>query len=55
MICNQLGIDSEKAFKNSVAYVQSWLRELKNDCKLIVWAASRAEKAVKYIHGIKEI
>lgn len=55
MICNQLGIDSEKAFKNSVAYVQSWLRELKNDCKLIVWAASRAEKAVKYIHGIKEM
>jgi antirestriction protein ArdC len=54
MILNQLGIDNEKAFKNSVAYVQSWLRELKNDNRMIVWAASRAEKAVKYIRGIKE-
>lgn len=54
MILNQLGIDNEKAFKNSVAYVQSWLRELKNDNRMIVWAASRAEKAVKYIKGIKE-
>lgn len=54
MILNQLGIDSEKAFKNSVAYLQGWLRELKNDNKMIVWAASRAEKAVKYIRGIKE-
>lgn len=54
MICNQLGIDSEKAFKNSVAYLQSWLRELQNDNRMIVWAASRAEKAVKYIKGVKE-
>lgn len=54
MILNQLGIDNEKAFKNSVAYVQSWLRELKNDNRMIVWAASRAERAVKYIKGIKE-
>lgn len=53
MICNILGIDSEKAFNNSVAYIQSWLRALRNDNKMIVWAASRAEKAVKYIQGIK--
>ena len=54
MILNQIGIDNEKAFNNSVAYVQSWLRELKNDNRMIVWAASRAEKAVKYIRGIME-
>lgn len=53
MICNILGIDSEKAFNNSVAYIQSWLRALRNDNRMIVWAASRAEKAVKYIQGIK--
>ena len=53
MMCNILGIDSEKAFKNSVAYIQSWLRALRNDNKMIVWAASRAEKAVKYIQGVK--
>lgn len=49
MLCNVAGIDSEKAFKNSVAYIQSWLRALKNDNKMIVWASSRAEKASKYI------
>lgn len=54
MILNQLGIDNGKAFKNSVGYIQGWLRELQNDNRMIVWAASRAEKAVKYIKGIKE-
>lgn len=49
MVCNRIGIETEKAFKNSVAYLQSWLRALKNDQKMIVWAASRAEAAAKLI------
>lgn len=49
MLCNRLGLDAKKAFKNSVAYIQGWLKELKNDDHMIVWAASRAEKAAKYI------
>lgn len=53
MICNAIGIDCEKAFKNSVAYIQSWLKALKNDNKMIVWASSRAEKAARYIIGEK--
>lgn len=53
MICNVIGIDCDKAFKNSVAYIQSWLKVLKNDNKMIVWAASRAEKAAKYILGLQ--
>lgn len=51
MLCNNVGIDCEKAFKNSVAYIQGWLRKLKNDNKMIVWASSRAEKAARYILG----
>ena len=51
MLCHFAGIDSDKAFKNSVAYIQSWLKALKNDNKMIVWASSRAEKASKYILG----
>lgn len=51
MLCKQVGIDCEKAFKNSVAYIQSWMKALKNDNKAIVWAAARAEKAAKYIMG----
>ena len=49
MICTTLGISIEKAFNNSVAYIQNWLQALKNDNKMIVWAASRAEKASDYI------
>ena len=49
MLCNRIGIECEKAFKNSAAYIQSWLKALKNDPKMIVWASGRAEKAAKYI------
>lgn len=49
MLCNRVGIECDKAFNNSVAYIQSWMKVLKNDPKMIVWAAARAEKAAKYI------
>lgn len=49
MLCNRAGLDSEKAFRNSVAYLQSWLKALKNDNRMMVWAAGKAEKAAKYI------
>ena len=54
MLCNASGLDCDKAFKNSVAYIQGWLSKLKNDNKMIIWASARAEKAAKYIIGIKD-
>ena len=48
-LINMLDIETEKSFKNSSAYIQSWLRVLKNDTHFIVSASSRAEKAVNYI------
>ena len=45
------GIDSQKVFKNNVAYIQSWAKQLKQDSRLIVSAAGKAEAAVKYILG----
>ena len=48
-LCQAVGIDCEKAFKNTVAYLQGWLKVLKNDKKLIVQAAAKAEAAAKYI------
>ena len=51
MICNRIGIESEKAFRNSAAYIQSWLKALKDDNRMIVWASSKAEEAAKYILG----
>lgn len=48
-LINMLGIETEKSFRNSSAYIQNWLQALKNDNKFIVSASSKAEKAVKYI------
>ena len=53
-LVNICGIESEKSFRNSAAYIQSWLLVLKNDSRMIVSAASKAEKAVNYILGIAE-
>lgn len=51
-LMNIIGIETVKTFKNSAAYIQSWLRVLKKDNKFIVSASSKAEKAVNYILGI---
>ena len=54
-LCQSIGMDCKKAFKNSAAYIQSWLRALKNDNRMIVAAAAKAEKAAEYIlHGSKQ-
>lgn len=53
-LMNHIGIETIKTFKNSAAYIQSWLRVLKNDNRFIVSASGKAEKAMKYILGIKE-
>ena len=47
----KLGIETEGTFKNSAAYIQNWLQALRNDKRLIVSAAGRAEKAVAMIFG----
>lgn len=50
-LMNIVGIETPKTFKNSAAYIQSWLKVLRNDNKFIVSASSKAEKAVNYIIG----
>lgn len=54
-LMNHVGIDTEKTFKNSVAYINGWLENLRKDNRLIVSASSKAEKAVKYILNGKMI
>lgn len=51
---NRLGIETPDTFQNTAAYIQGWLKALKNDKKLIVSAAGRAEKAVSMIFGDAE-
>ncbi|WP_449241446.1 ArdC family protein [Desulfoscipio gibsoniae] len=50
MLCGIARIDNS-TLPNSVAYIQSWLRKLKNDNKLVVQAAAQAQKAADYIQG----
>ncbi len=52
-LVNYAGLESEKSFRNSTAYIQSWIKALKNDKNLIVSASSKAEKAVNYILGVE--
>jgi antirestriction protein ArdC len=42
------GIEQETQ-KNNVAYIQSWIKKLKNDSKMLVKAAGKAQKAVDYV------
>lgn len=53
-ILHELGLETVKSFRNNAAYIQSWLSALKNDKRLIVSAASRAEKAIKLILGTQD-
>ena len=49
------GIETDDTFKNSIGYLQSWIRALKNDPKMIVFASAQSEKAVNYIlEGIED-
>jgi len=48
-LLNILNLETPSTFTNSVAYIQSWVKVLRNDNKMIVQASSKAEKAVRYI------
>ena len=52
-ILHQLGIETKCSFRNSTAYIQNWLKALKDDKRLIVSAAGRADKAARFILGIE--
>lgn len=52
-LMNHIGIETINTFKNSAAYIQNWLKVLRNDNRFIVSASSKAEKAMKYILGVE--
>jgi antirestriction protein ArdC len=51
-ICGKCQIEQE-TIENSAAYIQSWLKALKNDSKMVVLAAAQAQRAADYIQGVK--
>jgi len=47
-LCGYCGIE-QNTIENSAAYIQGWMKVLKDDKKLLVHAASQAQKAADYI------
>ncbi|MBV9886228.1 MAG: DUF1738 domain-containing protein [Acidobacteria bacterium] len=50
MLCGVAGIE-QATMANSAAYLKSWISRLKSDARLIISAASAAQKAADYIRG----
>lgn len=54
IMMNELGIETPDTFRNSAGYIQGWLKALKDDSRLIVSAAGKAEKAVRFILNLDD-
>ena len=52
MLCGVVGIEN-KIIDNSIAYLRSWIKKLKDDPKLAVQAGAQAQRAADCIQGIK--
>jgi antirestriction protein ArdC len=50
MLCGVAGIE-QSTVANSAAYLKTWIARLKADSKLVISAASAAQKAADYIRG----
>ena len=50
MLCGVTGI-APATIQNSAAYLKTWIARLKSDSRLLVSAASAAQKASDYILG----
>jgi antirestriction protein ArdC len=53
-LCAAAGLDTAQTEENAVAYIQAWLERLKNDKKLVLQAASKAQRAARLILGVVE-
>jgi len=51
-ICHTAGIENT-TIDNSAAYLGSWLKQLKNDPQMLIFAASQAQKVSDYILNMK--
>ena len=50
-LVNHAGLETSTSFRNSAAYIQNWLKVLRDDKRFIVSASGKAEKAVSLILG----
>jgi antirestriction protein ArdC len=52
MLCGVCGI-APATIENSASYLQSWINVLKSDSRVVITAASAAQKAADYMRGIR--
>ena len=52
-LCGHCRIENQ-TIDNSAAYIQGWLRRLRNDKGLVIFAAAQAQKAADFILRRKE-
>ena len=52
-LSNEAGILDSVRFENSAAYLGSWVKKLENDPRMIVSAASQAQKASDFVMGVE--
>lgn len=52
MLCGMAGIEN-KVIDNSAAYLKHWSKAFKDNVKMVVEAAQKAQKAADYILGVK--
>ena len=48
-LCAEMGVDNNDLAENQAAYLRGWIKALKGDARLIITAASAAQKAFKLI------
>jgi len=52
-LSNEAGILNQVRFENSAAYVASWVEKFENDPRMIVSAASQAQRSADLVLGIE--
>jgi Antirestriction protein len=53
-LSNEVGILNQVRFENSAAYLGSWIQKLQNDPRMIVSAASHAQRSTDFVLGIEQ-
>jgi len=48
-LCGLTGVSNDASLANSAAYLKGWAAKLREEPKVLLWAASRAQKAVDFI------
>lgn len=55
IMCGRFGIDCSSTMNKSAAYLDNWLKVIKEDAKILIESAKRAEEAVEYLFGLGRV